>query len=46
VRLGSDSEEGLEGWLLVRESLRDPEALAYFLACAPVGWTRVAGRGL
>jgi len=35
--LGGDTATGFERWLLVRRSQRDPQALAYFFAYAPVG---------
>jgi len=37
VRLGWESAEGFERWLLLRRSPRDPEALAFFFAYAPKG---------
>lgn len=36
-RLGWESAEGFERWLLVRRSRRDADALAYFFAYAPKG---------
>lgn len=37
MRLGWESEDGFERWLLVRRSRRNADALAYFFAYAPEG---------
>lgn len=37
VPLGWATQDGFERWLLVRRSLRDPEALAYYFADAKIG---------
>jgi SRSO17 transposase len=49
VPLARPAAPGLARWLLARRSLADPEELAYYLVCAPVGTplaalARVAGR--
>lgn len=37
IPLGWATEEGFERWLLVRRSLKDPQALAYYFAYARIG---------